>query len=78
MPLPRGVKQIGLFTAIEPNLHIALGLPPFAFSRAVGAFLVVGDRAFCFDNRSAGWTSQQCCCGQREKYVAIHGSALMR
>lgn len=78
MPLPRGVKPIGLFTAIEPNLHIALGLHPFAFSRAVGAFLVVGDRAFCFDNRSACCTSQQCCCGQREKYVAIHGSALMR
>ena len=34
-----GVELIGLVSTIEPNLHVALRLPPSAVSRAVGAFL---------------------------------------
>ena len=55
-----GVELIGLVSTIEPNLHIALRLPPSAVSRAVGAFFVMGDRALCCDNRSDRRPTQQC------------------
>lgn len=55
-----GVELIGLVSTIEPNLHVALRLPPSAVSRAVGAFFVVGERALRFDNCSDRRPPQQC------------------